>query len=190
MCPLTGRALPSARPKCQHAVFCSAWQEPCSGCPLMTLKHLLLSGKWICLSGVLSSLFFYWINWSNRRLSYPPCHAFYLSLIALSFPASLCLSTSRQYLHSVSLLCFFPSVCQPFTQTISNLFVFPVFFFFYSVWPLFPLLPNDYSFYGLILTVLFTHQYSKEVLISLPVPSASPILLFSLRTRLAFMEVC
>lgn len=112
MCPLTGRALPSARLKCQHAVFCSAWQEACSGCPLMTLKHLLLSGKWICLSGALSSFFFFffsnWINWSNRRLSYPPCHAFYLSLIALSFPASLCLSTSRQYLCSVSLRPFLP----------------------------------------------------------------------------------
>lgn len=32
-----------------------------------------------------------WINWSNRRLSSPPCHAFYLSLIAPSLPASLCL---------------------------------------------------------------------------------------------------
>lgn len=54
----------------------------------------------------LSFFFFFfsnWINWSNRRLSYPPCHAFYLPLIALAFPASLCLSNSRQYLRLVSL---------------------------------------------------------------------------------------
>ncbi|KAI9543929.1 hypothetical protein NQZ68_004978 [Dissostichus eleginoides] len=42
--------LPPARLKCQHAVFCSAWREACAGSPLMTLKHLLLSGKWICLT--------------------------------------------------------------------------------------------------------------------------------------------
>lgn len=109
MCPLTGRALTSARLKCQRAVFRSVWQEACSGCPLMTLKHLLLSRKWICLSVALSSFFFSnWINWSNRRLSYPSCHAFYLWLIALFSPASLFLSTSRQYLCLVSFLPFLP----------------------------------------------------------------------------------
>lgn len=49
-------------------------------------------------------LFPNWINWSNGRLSHPPCHAFYLSLIALSFSASICLSTFRQHLCLLPLL--------------------------------------------------------------------------------------
>lgn len=133
MCPLTGRALTSAQLKCQHAAFCSVWQEPCSGCPPMTLKHLLLSGKWICLSVALSSFFFFsnWINWSNRRLSYPSCHAFYLSLIALSFPGSL-LYFQTIFVLVVSFSLFFHPLCQSFTQIISNFIAFPLFIFLLS----------------------------------------------------------
>lgn len=166
MCPLTGRALPSAQLKCQHAVFCSAWQEACSGCPLMTLKHLLLSGKWISLSGALSSFFSNWINWSNRRLSYSPCHAFYLWLIALYFPASFCLL----------------GVSSPLSSTPSrHLFVFPLsafLIFLYSVWPLFAPEWLKNEFYGgnwAFQTLVF-----KEVLISHPVQSAALPLLFPL----------
>lgn len=73
-----------------------------------------------------------WINWSNRRLSYPPCHAFYLPLIALAFPASLCLSNSRQYLRLVSLpLSSTPTVNLLPKQSLISLSSFFFFFFFF-----------------------------------------------------------
>lgn len=139
MCPLTGHVLPSARLKCQHAVFCSVWQEAWSGCPLMTLKHLLLSRKWICFSGALSSssslsLFSNWINWSNRRLSYPCRHAFYLSLIALSFTASFCLAT---FTYCLCLVClpfsFLTTVNLLYKQPSKSLFVLTWFLLFKKI---------------------------------------------------------
>lgn len=58
----------------------------------------------VCVCERVCVLFPNWINWSNGRLSHPPCHAFYLSLIALSFSASICLSTFRQHLWLLPLL--------------------------------------------------------------------------------------
>lgn len=86
-------------------------------------------------------------------MSYPPCHAFYLSLIALFFPASLCLPYLRQYLCSLSRLTPLPLPLSTFfTQMISNLFVFflSVFFSFFFFFTLsdYCLLMNDCSFCG------------------------------------------
>ena len=95
-----------------------------------------------------------WINWSNRRLSYPPCHAFYLSLIALSFPTSICLSTFRQYLLLLSLASARSNFCINKSQTFSSL----SFFASYSlIW-----LIQLYAQSGLLRFVYIVHNKSRH----------------------------
>lgn len=146
-----------------------------------------------CAKFFLSFSFFFsnWINWSNRRLSYPPCHAFYLSLIALSFAASLCLSTSRQYLRSVSLRPFLPLPLSTFyINDLLSLCRLAIWFFLLLFFlPLrLAIVCSWMTAHFVAVTVLFTHWYSKEVLISLPVQSAALILLFQLCAQWAFIQ--
>lgn len=72
-----------------------------------------------------------WINWSNRRMSYPSCHAFYLLLIALSFSASLFLSSYRQYLCLLSLLLVLPLSTSDFHANHLQFHYLPSIYFFF-----------------------------------------------------------
>lgn len=96
MCPLTGRALPSAPAEMPACCFLLGLAGGLLWLPTHDPQTLC------CCQGngsafLVHCFFFFlnWINWSNRRLSYPHCHAFYLSLIALfpCLPQSLYLQT-------------------------------------------------------------------------------------------------
>lgn len=120
MCPLTGRALPSAPAEMPACCFLLGLAGGLLWLPTHDPQTLC------CCQGngsafLVHCFFFFlnWINWSNRRLSYPHCHAFYLSLIALfpCLPQSLylqtifvpgvssCLSSATFYTNDLQSLC-------------------------------------------------------------------------------------